>query len=1127
MSLFSGPSPRRIRSSASALTRWSASAQRILRHALALAAGTFLAIAAVAAPRTFDLPSQPLADALLAFAQQAGVEVLFSADNVGAARSTAVHGAFEPAAALDLLLRDTGFAARRRSRGQFLITTAQLATGSVQGRLLGPDGAPAGGVTVALPDVQLATVTDDRGRFLVPSIPPGTHRLAAHGTGFRPLQMTGLLVAAGRTLTVETQTLQAAEEITQLDPFLVEDHLSRLGSVARGASLLTPRMAGGNLDLPRTEDGALPYRIYNRELIERSGVVNLNAFLQREVLDSDAATRPPEQDGSLDAFTTASANVNLRGFGTDATVVLLNGRRLPESPPAPGSSALAAPDLNFIPLSLVQQIEVLPVSASALYSGNAVGGVVNIVLRPDLDTTEIATTYTNALGGFSAPQSVLSLQHGRTLLEGKLRLRFNANFARATPPTKADLGYDRAPTNQSVAADAPFFGATPNVRSADGSPLFGAGSAPTTSVAPGADGTGGAAAFAGREGVRNPALFAPDPTGLVASPASSAYPFGRREHRSAYLASATYDVLPALQLGLDLIHADTVVNRGYDVFSADLALAADAPANPFGRDVRVSLHEIAPALGENYSEARVDFSALVLAALVRLPAEWRLTLDGQYTGNLTRFRGLVGADPDRWQALVDRGDYHPLRDTQKFAPPAEFYDEVLVYRGGRDRFVTLSDYETFDGAVRLTNQALHLPTGLGALALGADFRRNTLAAHTDTAVFADGTPAAPAVAWSGRTLDRYSFFGELQTPLLPARWLPAWIRGIEADVGARYVAADTSAEDNLAPACGLKIDFARGLALRGSVATANRFPTPYMGRRTDLADDPTPGPGPIEHPTIYDPQLGQSYSVASRDAPNPALRAESAVTRTIGVVGEVGQVHRFRASLDYVVTEKTNEQVYLDAQTAVLHEEQWPARVVRSADAGGAGPYPVSSVTTGVVNVAWRQSENWNLTLDYTWSECLGGTLELYGRWLGYQRYERQVLPNSAVVDELNAPDGTAGGLLRDRASFGANWSNRTVGFGMDGRYYGPRLLPVVERTAQGHDSVSPFWQCDVYLQCELAQLFPRLIGVHRGLRAQVRVDNVFNSGLPRYANDPSGAGIQCYGDWRGRIYSLSLTATF
>ena len=136
------------------------------------------------------------------------------------------------------------------------------------------------------------------------------------------------------------------------------------------------------------------------------------------------------------------------------------------------------------------------------------------------------------------------------------------------------------------------------------------------------------------------------------------------------------------------------------------------------------------------------------------------------------------------------------------------------------------------------------------------------------------------------------------------------------------------------------------------------------------------------------------------------------------------------------------------------------------------------------------------------------------------------VLPNTPVVDELRAPDGTAAGVIAQRASFGTDWSNRMICFGWDGHYYGSRILPEVERDSQGSDHVSPFYQFDTYVQCELRRLLP-WVDEKSGLRIQVRIDNVFATGFPRYANDPSGAGVQCYGDWRGRTYSLSLTASF
>jgi iron complex outermembrane receptor protein len=40
-------------------------------------------------------------------------------------------------------------------------------------------------------------------------------------------------------------------------------------------------------------------------------------------------------------------------------------------------------------------------------------------------------------------------------------------------------------------------------------------------------------------------------------------------------------------------------------------------------------------------------------------------------------------------------------------------------------------------------------------------------------------------------------------------------------------------------------------------------------------------------------------------------------------------------------------------------------------------------------------------------------------------------------------------------------------------------------------------------------------------------VNNVFASDFPRYANESSGAGVQPYGDWRGRTYTLALTSAF
>ncbi len=75
--------------------------------------------------------------------------------------------------------------------------------------------------------------------------------------------------------------------------------------------------------------------------------------------------------------------LNLRGLGAGNTLVLVNGRRL-----APGGSEGAFTDISNVPLTAIERIDVLPDGASALYGSDAVGGVVNLVLRDDYDSAE-------------------------------------------------------------------------------------------------------------------------------------------------------------------------------------------------------------------------------------------------------------------------------------------------------------------------------------------------------------------------------------------------------------------------------------------------------------------------------------------------------------------------------------------------------------------------------------------------------------------------------------------------------------------------------------------------------------------------------------------------------------------
>jgi outer membrane receptor protein involved in Fe transport len=1063
----------------------------------------------------------------MAFCRQANVQLLFSYDELHRKTSEEVKGRLEPEDALDRLLSGTGFTAKQNGKGRFVVV--QIVDGSIRGRVRNPDGSPARGVRIVIPTTHYSTLTDDAGGFGFNSLRAGTYRLAASVRGYQPLDVADVHVLAGRVMNLETLTLKAATNPATLEPFVVEAKSALPGPLMESEPIPAPRTAIGDLDQPRTETGALGYTVFTRDQIARSGVVDLNEFLQRQILDSDATTLPPEQNASVSSYISGSSNLNFGGFGADATIVLVDGRRLPEIVTAlPGvgfQPSPPQPDVNVIPINLIERIEVLPVSASALYSGSPVGGVINVVLRPAVNTTELTTTYTNELGKFDAPQSTTSLLHGETLLGGALHVRFNATFTQVTPPTEAQLGYIRSFLESHPAAQDALYRATPNIASADGSPLFGPGTSPITSVAPGSDGSGGLAAYSDRQGLQDLGLYRPPGGGLADSPNSLDYPFGQRQQSASFYASATYDIFPWLQVGVDATAGRTTNNTGYSVFAGNLVLPSSSPFNPFNKEVDVTLNETAPLLGANYDEAHIDYYSAVTGLLFSMPAGWQASIDAQYGLNVTRYRGIQGVDDNRWQQLVNEGIYNPLRDTQVYGPPSQFYDQALVFYGDKGDFVTLGDYDTFDSSFRITNTTLKLPTGTAGITLGSDYRYARLQSYVEVLTYGDGSEVAPPDTWVGRSLQRISVFGELQAPLLPVKWLPTWIKGVESDLAARYTASALQNEANLAPTGAIKVDFAGGLSLRATYATSNRFPPP------NFSNEQTPpgatGVGAVMPTQIFDPVLHQTELVQASDAPNPNLEPEAAVTQTFGIIYQRGTTHRFRVTVDYEDTVTSGQEVYLDAQQVVDLESLLPQRVARAPlMPGQTGPVgDITSVLTGNFSLAWRHSENWNTSVDYAWTECLGGTLDAYCRMIYFERYSVEELSTSPPVDELNDPDGSAQ-ILRQRVNFGVGWSNHAYGFGLDGHYYHAQVLPEIEWAAQGSDQVDAYWQYDVYLQGDIGRWLPWKSS-HYGLKGQVRIDNIFGAGPPKYADDASGAGVQPYGDWRGKVYSLSVTLSF
>lgn len=115
-----------------------------------------------------------------------------------------------------------------------------------------------------------------------------------------------------------------------------------------------------------------PITTVTAEEIKTEGVRNVEDILNRlpQVMADQGSNASNGSNGV--------ANVNLRGLGSNRTLVLMNGRRLPPGTVRQGSYAA---DLNQIPAGLIQRVEILTGGASAVYGSDAVAGVVNFIMN--------------------------------------------------------------------------------------------------------------------------------------------------------------------------------------------------------------------------------------------------------------------------------------------------------------------------------------------------------------------------------------------------------------------------------------------------------------------------------------------------------------------------------------------------------------------------------------------------------------------------------------------------------------------------------------------------------------------------------------------------------------------------
>jgi iron complex outermembrane receptor protein len=124
-------------------------------------------------------------------------------------------------------------------------------------------------------------------------------------------------------------------------------------------------------------EGPSPVSVISREDIDASGEISVAEVLRGSSFNTFGSFR-----NSSGSSAQSQNVVSLRGLGGQRTLVLLDGRRITGSPTFGAGSAT---NLTTIPLAAVERIEVLRDGASAIYGSDAVGGVINVILRKDYE----------------------------------------------------------------------------------------------------------------------------------------------------------------------------------------------------------------------------------------------------------------------------------------------------------------------------------------------------------------------------------------------------------------------------------------------------------------------------------------------------------------------------------------------------------------------------------------------------------------------------------------------------------------------------------------------------------------------------------------------------------------------
>lgn len=197
--------------------------------------------------------------------------------------------------------------------------------------------------------------------------------------------------------------------------------------------------------IKRTDvENASPILVMDREAIDVSGQISIGDILQK-IPAAGAALNTAFNNGG-----NGSTNMDLRNLGSQRLLVLVNGRRWV-------SSLGATVDLNTIPTSAIERVEVLKDGASALYGSDAIAGVVNIITRKDFEGVELSSYVGENMSEGDGRQYTAEMTLGTSTDKGGIL--FNATHTTQQPIWAGDrevssVGYSSTGTNTRLGVSA-------------------------------------------------------------------------------------------------------------------------------------------------------------------------------------------------------------------------------------------------------------------------------------------------------------------------------------------------------------------------------------------------------------------------------------------------------------------------------------------------------------------------------------------------------------------------------------------------------------------------------------------------------------------------------------------------